>query len=363
MSLLEISGLEKQYPSVTAVDDVSFAIEEGEFVTILGPSGSGKSTILRMIAGFEEPTGGTIRLGGEDVTRDPPFERNTNMMFQDLALFPHLTVAENIGYGLKQQGVSKAERRDRIADILEVVRLEGYGDRDPDQLSGGEQQRVALARAIVNQPKLMLFDEPLASLDRKLRQHMQVELQRIQQETGITSLYVTHDQEVAMSISDRMILLNEGAIEQEGTVEELYDQPASHFVANFIGDVNTIPATVVRSSAAGVSLQSRESGFEITLGDGAYHATVALEAEADVDLCVRPKDLDVTLAAADTDGLAGTVTNRSYQGGETRYLIDLDGHPLTATSENTDIGEGETVAVSWADSDTYIFPSAGEPGR
>lgn len=360
MSLLEITGLEKQYPSILAVDDVSFDIEEGEFVTILGPSGSGKSTILRMIAGFEEPTGGTIRLGGEDVTTNPPFERDTNMMFQDLALFPHLTVAENIEYGLKQKGVPKPEREDRITDILETVELSEYGDRDPSELSGGEQQRVALARAIVNQPKLMLFDEPLASLDRKLRQHMQLELQRIQEETGITCLYVTHDQEVAMSISDRMVLLNEGAIEQEGAVEELYDQPQSQFVANFIGDVNTLSATVREVTDERVVLQTDGAGTEFTLASDTYHATVPLDAGTDVEFCVRPRDIDLAPASRKNGDQVGTVANRSYQGGETTYMVDFDGTTLTVLSDSGDIEQGTPVAVGWAESDVYVFPGRTE---
>ncbi|WP_411967247.1 ABC transporter ATP-binding protein [Haloferax sp. YSSS75] len=354
MSLLEVTDLTKEFGDLTAVDDVSLEVEDGEFVTILGPSGSGKSTILRMVAGFEEPTEGSIVIGGDDVTDEPPFKRDVNMMFQDLALFPHLTVAENIGYGLKQQGVPPEERKERIEDILEVVRLSDYGDRAPEELSGGEQQRVALARAIVNEPKLMLFDEPLGSLDRKLRQHMQFELQRIQAETGITSLYVTHDQEIAMSISDRLILLNEGDIEQSGTVEDLYDRPASQFVADFLGDVNTVSATVESSQNGELTLSLDDTETSLVVSKDDVRSLDEHRTGSSVDLCVRPHNV----ALSDTDtgqSVPGTVANRIYKGEGVTYLIEAGTTTYKATVEDGDFSIGDDVYLSWDADEAYIF--------
>lgn len=355
MTLLEVNNLQKEFGSLVAVDDVSFDVDDGEFVTILGPSGSGKSTILRMIAGFEEPTDGEIVLDGIDMTDDPPFKRDVNMMFQDLALFPHLSVAENIGYGLKQQGVPEEERKRRVEDILDVVRLSEYGDRSPEELSGGEQQRVALARAIVNEPELMLFDEPLGSLDRKLRQHMQFELQRIQAETGITSLYVTHDQEIAMAISDRLILLNEGQTEQSGTVEDLYDRPESRFVADFIGDVNTVDATVAETKNGTVTLGLDGTSSSIDLHERSIHSEAALTNGASVNVCIRPHQIQV-LGDDDSNTIPGTVSNRIYKGEDVTYLIDAGSSSYKATVDDGEFDIGDDVYFRWESGDTYVFP-------
>jgi spermidine/putrescine transport system ATP-binding protein len=357
MTLLEVTDLKKEFGSLDAVDDVSLEVDDGEFVTVLGPSGSGKSTILRMIAGFEEPTDGSIVIAGEDVTDDPPFKRDVNMMFQDLALFPHLTVAENIGYGLKQQGVPEEERTERIEDILEVVRLSDYGDRKPEELSGGEQQRVALARAIVNEPKLMLFDEPLGSLDRKLRQHMQFELQRIQAETGITSLYVTHDQEIAMSISDRLILLNEGEIEQSGTVEDLYDRPETQFVADFLGDVNTVSATVDDATNGTLALSLDGTDASIELGNGAVLDADDPSVGSSIDLCVRPHNVTVT-REDDGKSIPGTVANRVYKGEDVTYLIEAGSSTYKATVDDGEFDIGDNVYVTWEPDEAYVFSEA-----
>lgn len=356
MALLQVNNITKTFGSLVAVDDVSIEVEDGEFVTILGPSGSGKSTILRMIAGFEDPTAGQIVLAGDDVTEDPPFKRDVNMMFQDLALFPHLTVSENIAYGLKQRGVPREERQERIEDILEVVRLSGYGDRDPDELSGGEQQRVALARAIVNEPQLVLFDEPLGSLDRKLRQHMQFELQRIQQETGITSLYVTHDQEVAMSISDRLVLLNEGEIEQSGTVEDLYDRPASQFVADFIGDVNTVAARITEAGNGTLTMALDGTDASVEVAREAVHSEADLNRGSSVNVCVRPHHVQLLEGGVDGDAVPGTVVNRIYKGEGVTYLIESGEETYTANVEDGSYDIGDDVAIAWADEDTYVFP-------
>ncbi len=354
MSIVTVENLVKEFGELVAVDDASFEIEDGEFVSVLGPSGSGKSTILRMIAGFEEPTGGTIVLNGESVVGVPPFHRDVNMVFQNLALFPHLTVADNIAYGLKQSGVPKAERTERIEEMLSVVDLRGYGDRKPEQLSGGEQQRVALARAIVNEPEIVLFDEPLASLDRKLRQHMQVELQRIQAETGITFMYVTHDQEVAVAVSDRMILLNDGRIEQIGTPEELYDDPVSKFVADFIGDVNTFSGTVRNVVDDTATIELLGATVETTIR--ASQAPMITEGET-VAVCIRPSQLSVAngVESGETVEIAGTVENRIYQGDGVTFMIQTDEGRLTVEDEAPyDIGDEVTVTGSWTEA--YAFP-------
>jgi putative spermidine/putrescine transport system ATP-binding protein len=237
---VHVSGLRKRYGDVVALAGVDLAIEAGEFFTLLGPSGSGKTTLLRLIAGFERPDAGQIELGGSDVTRVPPYSRDVNTVFQDYALFPHMTVAQNIEYGLRVRRVPRAVRREKVDGALEMVRLSGLGDRKPTQLSGGQRQRVALARAIVNEPQVLLLDEPLGALDFKLRQEMQIELQHVQREVGLTFVYVTHDQEEALAMSDRVAVLSNGRIEQIGTPLEVYERPQTDFVAGFIGISNLI---------------------------------------------------------------------------------------------------------------------------
>jgi putative spermidine/putrescine transport system ATP-binding protein len=237
---VRIRGLRKTYGPVVAVDGIDLDIARGEFFTMLGPSGSGKTTTLRMIAGFERPDAGTIELGGKDVASLPPFDRDVNTVFQDYALFPHMSVADNVAYGLRVKKVPRNERRERVSEVLRVVRLEEYGDRRPGQLSGGQRQRVALARAIVNTPRALLLDEPLGALDLKLRQELQIELKQLQQELGMTFIYVTHDQEEALTMSDRIAVFNEGRIVQVGAPAEVYEHPANEFIAGFVGVSNVI---------------------------------------------------------------------------------------------------------------------------
>jgi len=237
---IRLAGLRKSYGEVVALDGVSLTINAGEFFTMLGPSGSGKTTLLRVIAGFERPDAGTVELHGDDVTRQPPYDRDVNTVFQDYALFPHMSVTDNVEYGLRIHKVDRAARRKRSAETLDMVGLTGLGDRKPGQLSGGQRQRVALARAIVNEPSVLLLDEPLGALDLKLRQGMQLELKRIQREVGITFVYVTHDQEEALTMSDRVAVFNNGQIEQVGSPVEIYDQPTTEFVAGFVGVSNLI---------------------------------------------------------------------------------------------------------------------------
>jgi putative spermidine/putrescine transport system ATP-binding protein len=295
---------------VLAVDDVDLDIRQGEFFSMLGPSGSGKTTVLRMIAGFEEPTAGTIELAGADVTRQQPYDRDVNTVFQDYALFPHMSVLENVEYGLLVKKVGRSDRRRRAAEALEQVRLGEHGKRRPSQLSGGQRQRVALARALVNRPKVLLLDEPLGALDLKLREQMQVELKAIQRDVGITFLFVTHDQEEALTLSDRVAVFNAGRIEQVGTAHEVYERPESAFVAGFVGTSNLLTGDTARQ------LLGREGSFAI-----------------------RPEKLVVETPPGAGDGrmhAAGTLEEVVYGGPVTRYVVQLDaGGRLTALEQNT----------------------------
>ncbi len=314
---IRVRGLTKKFGDVVAVDSVDLDIAPGEFFTLLGPSGSGKTTTLRMIAGFEIPDGGSIELAGEDVSRLPPYDRPVNTVFQDYALFPHMTVQQNVEYGLMVKKVKKAERRERAGQSLEMVRLAGYGDRKPAQLSGGQRQRVALARAIVNHPKVLLLDEPLGALDLKLREQLQIELKQIQKALGITFVYVTHDQDEALTMSDRIAVFNEGAIEQCGTPAEMYEHPRTEFVAGFIGTSN------------------------ILTRDGRTFT-------------VRPEKIRV-LAEDAGEGEPGVVRTAVYLGASTRYVVELDdGGELVALQQNLEVSssdaramEGRRVRLAW----------------
>lgn len=286
--------------TVRAVDDVSLQIRDGEFFSLLGPSGSGKTTSLRMIAGFDRPTSGQILLDGKDVSNLPPFERDVNTVFQDYALFPHMTVGENIGYGLMIKRVPKAEREKRVDEMLDLVRLTGFGGRKPAQLSGGQRQRVALARALINHPKVLLLDEPLGALDLKLRQQMQVELKAIQQRVGITFIYVTHDQEEALTMSDRIAVFNQGRVEQVGTPAEIYEHPMTPFVAGFVGVSNLVSGEIAK----------RITG-------------------SDTSFSIRPEKIHLTApngkVDSDTFSILGKVRDVIYLGLYTRYLVELEG--------------------------------------
>ena len=310
--VVRVRGLRKHYGSVAAVDGVDLEIAKGEFFTMLGPSGSGKTTTLRMIAGFERPDAGTIELDGKDVSTLPPFDRDVNTVFQDYALFPHMTVAENIEYGLRVKKVSKAERRGRVKEVLRVVRLEEYGGRKPGQLSGGQRQRVALARAIVNTPRALLLDEPLGALDLKLRQELQIELKQLQRELGMTFIYVTHDQEEALTMSDRIAVFNEGKIVQVGKPAEVYEHPTSEFIAGFVGVSNVI----------------ERDGRRVT---------------------VRPEKIRVLEDGALPDEGArveeGIVRDVQYVGPVTRYHVSLDqGGELQVLTQNLEETSTEVLA-------------------
>jgi putative spermidine/putrescine transport system ATP-binding protein len=331
---VRLIGLRKTYGDVVAIERLSLEIAPGDFFTMLGPSGSGKTTTLRLIAGFEPPDSGAIELHGSDVTRQPPYQRPVNTVFQDYALFPHMSVAENVGYGLRVQGVPKREREQRVAEALAMVRLPDVGKRRPIQLSGGQRQRVALARAIVNRPRVLLLDEPLGALDLKLRQEMQMELKAIQRELSerITFVYVTHDQEEALTMSDRIAVFSEGRIEQVGTPGEIYERPANEFVAGFVGTSNIIEQDGRRST-------------------------------------IRPEKIRMfDSAPAEMRGEPGVVREVVYLGSVTRYVVDLDrGGPLTVVRQNLDTSaeavldeRGHRVWLAWRPQDASpLRPSDG----
>jgi putative spermidine/putrescine transport system ATP-binding protein len=320
---VRLLGVRKTYGDVVAVESVDLEIEAGEFFTLLGPSGSGKTTTLRLIAGFERPDAGTIELHGVDVTGRAPYERDVNTVFQDYALFPHMTVAENVGYGLRVKGVARGERKQRVAEALELVRLPSVGDRKPVQLSGGQRQRIALARSLVNRPRVLLLDEPLGALDLKLRQEMQIELKRIQQDVGLTFVYVTHDQEEALTMSDRLAVFNEGRIEQLGTPEEVYEHPSTEFVAGFVGISNVL----------------ERGGRRFT---------------------VRPEKIQMHFADGGA-GEPGQIRDVVYVGMFTRYIVELDsGGELTVIKQNLETSSadvlesrGQRVRLEWRPEHTY----------
>jgi putative spermidine/putrescine transport system ATP-binding protein len=318
---VRLEGVEKRFGDVVAVAGIDLDVVDGEFFSMLGPSGSGKTTTLRMIAGFEAPTAGRILLQGQDVTGQPPFERDVNTVFQDYALFPHMTVGENVGYGLMIRKVPKSDRAARVAEILRLVRLEGYERRKPSQLSGGQRQRVALARALVNRPRVLLLDEPLGALDLKLREEMQVELKAIQREVGITFIYVTHDQQEALTMSDRIAVFNSGRIEQIGTPADVYERPATPFVAGFVGTSNLLRGEVA------VAIVGQPGTFT-----------------------VRPEKIRLAEptapVGADEMSASGHIRDVVYLGPDTRYLVTLDaGGELVVTQQNLDTSSMEALAA------------------
>ena len=323
MSDISLRGISKRYSGeILAVDDIDLEIESGEFVTLVGPSGCGKTTTLRTIAGFEMPTEGTVHIGGKDVTDAPPYERNTGMVFQDFALFPHLTVHENVAYGMRADGGHTDDEIDaRVEEMLDLVELPGTGDRKPAQLSGGQQQRIALARALAPKPDALLLDEPLASLDKKLREQMQVELRRIQQEVGITTVFVTHNQEEALTMSDRLAVMNEGEFEQVGPPGDVYNEPETRFVADFIGTANIFDGEVAGTTDGFATVDCRDAKVESTAPDGTAVGD-------DVSVVARPERLQFASAAADGGTEAaenvfeGEVTFRRHLGSSVEYRIE-----------------------------------------
>jgi spermidine/putrescine transport system ATP-binding protein len=364
VELLEVS---KRFDALLAVDDLSLELDRGEFFTLLGPSGCGKTTTLRMIAGFERPDEGRIRIEGQDVASLPIHRRPTNTVFQSYALFPHLSVEDNVAFGLKRKGVDRDEIRDRVRAELERVGLAAEARRRPAQLSGGMQQRVALARALVNMPKVLLLDEPLGALDLKLRKGLQVELKRIQRDVGITFVYVTHDQEEALTMSDRIAVMNRGRVEQIGEPEEVYDRPATTFVAGFIGVSNLMPATVTGSGQIqleqGTTVPAATGGFSV--GEGC-HAVVRPE-----KLRVDPIGSDAAPAANGRPRVDGIVESSLYLGTSTQIAVDLGEEVrMTVLVPNADESErqrlpggGARVALSWEPEHMHLVRESRDRGR
>jgi spermidine/putrescine transport system ATP-binding protein len=348
-----IDGVTKMFGAFCAVDDVSFDIREGEFFTMLGPSGCGKTTTLRMIAGFEEPTQGRILLQGRDVTYVPPSRRNVNMVFQAYALFPHMTVWDNIAFGLQIKKVGRDETRSRVEEAIRTVRLEGFEKRKPGQLSGGQQQRVALARALVNRPAALLLDEPLGALDLKLRKELQLELKHLQTQTQTTFVYVTHDQEEALTMSDRIAVMKDGVVEQIAEPRELYERPATPFVAGFIGVSNLIAVRVDRREGAAVVMD---------LGDGERIVANDSSGAAELEVTVRPEKIKLAageVAASTASSVSGVVTDVVYLGSMTQLMVELrTGEQLVVhrlNDEGADPTVGERVVLHWAADHSYVI--------
>ncbi len=329
MAFLELTNVRKVYPGATAaaVEDFNLAVAPGEFVSFLGPSGCGKTTTLRMVAGFETPTGGTIVMDGKEITNQRPNQRNIGMVFQSYALFPNMTVADNIGFGLSVGGVDKAQIRQRIEEMLALIKLEQLGGRFPYQLSGGQQQRVALARAIAIRPKLLLLDEPLSALDAKIRVSLRNEIRAIQRQLGITTIYVTHDQEEALSLSDRVVVMNHGVIEQVGAPFEIYNFPRSKFAATFVGTLNMLPVVVVDAEAGILK------AGEVTIRTAPQLANVRTGEAA--NLALRPESVRFTGAAAGSDNqLVGEVETVNFLGSVVRMLVRVQGHLIALDEFN-----------------------------
>ena len=364
LAAIELVGVEKEFTAgghdVRAVEHVDLRIAEGEFFSLLGPSGCGKTTTLRMIAGFEEPTSGQILLHGRDMVGVPPFRRDVNMVFQQYALFPHMDVFENVAFGLRRKKVDKDEIRRRVAEALSLVELEGREKRKPRQLSGGQQQRVALARALVNRPRALLLDEPLGALDLKLRQAMQLELKRIQREVGITFVYVTHDQEEALTMSDRLVVMNTGRIEQLGSPRELYEHPATRFVANFIGTSNVLTGRLERKGD-GWALAGLGPDQRVLVADAAQAGD-----GQEVELAIRPEKIVLRTEQdpppPDRSALRVRVDEVVYLGTSTQYRTVTDGgDAVTVYPQNesatpgADVLAGQVGWLEWPPEHTYVL--------
>jgi spermidine/putrescine ABC transporter ATP-binding subunit len=339
---VELRSVTKRFGDTVAVDGVSLSVERGEFVTLLGPSGCGKTTLLRLIAGFEAPDSGTIQLGGTDVTDLPAYKRDVHTVFQQYALFPHLTVAENVAFGLRRKRVDRATIAASVASALEQVRLPGLDDRMPSQLSGGQQQRVAIARAVVLEPKVLLLDEPLGALDRKLREAMQTELKELQRRLGISFVFVTHDQDEALAMSDRVVVMNAGHVEQLGTPREIYERPSTEFIANFVGVTNVLSG-VVSSVDGGISVVEADGG-RVLLREG-------LAVGERVSVAVRPEKIRL-VGEAEPNAIRATIEASRYLGDVTNWHVRLDGGQswiVLAQNDGTesDVATGSRVGLAW----------------
>ncbi len=362
-TVITLERVTKRFGAFTAVDEVHLAIQRGEFFSLLGPSGCGKTTTLRMVAGFETPTAGRIILEGQDVSDVPPYRRNVNMVFQQYALFPHMNVFDNVAFGPRSQRVPAREVKTRVMEMLEIVHLGEFAKRKPAQLSGGQQQRVALARALVNYPSALLLDEPLGALDLKLRRAMQLELKRIQREVGITFIYVTHDQEEALTMSDRVAVMNLGRVEQLATPQEIYDRPASQFVAGFIGLANLLPATVERADSHEVTLTLPAGGWTAAGADGR-----SFSAGESALLVLRPERLRISTGppSEETKGrLQARVVDIVFQGPVVRFdLKTTEGRDLVvimlAQDRPAGVEASSSVWVTWDPESAYVLPATAE---
>ncbi len=343
---IRLIDLEKCFGAIRAVDGVTLDVRQGEFFSLLGPSGCGKTTTLRMIGGFELPTGGRILLRDRDITYDPPDKRPVNMVFQQYALFPHLDVGENVAFGLRRRKVDPREIPRRVSEALELVRLGGYERRRPTQLSGGQQQRVALARALVNRPNVLLLDEPLGALDLKLRRQLQIELKRIQTEVGITFVYVTHDQEEALTMSDRIAVMHAGRVEQLGTPEELYERPATRFVADFIGSTNLLRGVV-----------EPDGSIRLDSGEVARAAHDGINPGTEVEISIRPESIE--LVTMNTPGaIGGQVEQAAYLGTNLSYRVRTAGGlvlSVLAPKTGTRLPVGSDIGLSWPPSEALVL--------
>jgi spermidine/putrescine transport system ATP-binding protein len=373
MASVTLADLTKEYGDLTAVDGLDLDVDDGELLCLLGPSGCGKSTTLRMLGGLETPTDGDVYIGDDRVTDEPPYERDTSMVFQSWALFPHKSVIENVAFGLKMDGVGEDARRERARDVLDVVEMGEFADADPEDLSGGQKQRVALARSLAIEPDVLLLDEPLSNLDKRLREQMQLELRNIHDEVETTFVHVTHDQNEAFTLADSIAIMNDGDVEQVGEPREVYDDPVSLFVEEFLGDTNLVDARVESEIDGGVvaatefdeSIEVPTAGGDVAAGDP-------------LTISFRPEELDVSRAAADggqtaavasedvTTSLEGTITDVLYRGSSVRFYVEIGETSVffeQSVGDQSDFEVGEPVVVSWDPADLLVFSAGERVGR
>lgn len=353
MSRVRLNSIVKRFGDFTALHELDLEIQEGEFLSLLGPSGCGKTTTLRLIAGFIQPTQGTILLGDEDVTRVAPQHREIGMVFQDYALFPHMTIAQNIGFGLQERRYPKAQIDERVKELLDLIHLSNVGDRYPAEVSGGQQQRIAVARAVAYPPRVLLMDEPLGALDLKLRETMQLELRRIQQELKITTVYVTHDQTEAMNMSDRIVVMNTGRIEQIGGAEDIYNDPRTRFVADFVGQINLLDGEILGSEGEFLMAQTLGAKIRVPRINGTEQGKVSI--------AVRPEHLqllDNDATDGDLNVIRGTLSGRTFAGNLTRLFVDVGDEKqivVEARSQDAPRQMGSSITVGWHPADSRVL--------